>query len=95
MNFLLNNSPLVHSRPSANSWNNSRFTLTKGCSLKSDGDGGTDEQLRMLGIKVPQAINMQNAANGFLASKNPTSMLLNTGPFLLAQRMPYTINTTV
>lgn len=78
MNFLLNNSALVHSRPPANSWNNSRFTLTKGCSLKSDGDGGTDEQLRMPGIKVPQAINMQNAANGFLASKNPTSMILNT-----------------
>lgn len=74
MNFLLNNS-----RPPANSWNNSRFTLAKGCSLKSDGDGGTDEQLRM------PPINMQNAANGFLASKNPTSIFLNTGPFLLVQ----------
>lgn len=74
MNLMLNNSPLVHSRPPANSaWNNSKFTLTKGCSLKCDGDGGAD----MPGIKVPQAINMQNAGNGFLASKNPMSVVLN------------------
>ncbi|KAL0327378.1 UNVERIFIED_CONTAM: Squamosa promoter-binding-like protein 3 [Sesamum angustifolium] len=75
MSFLLNSSPLVHSRTPANSsWDNpcnSKFTLTKGFPLKSDGDGGTDNQLHMPGIKLPHVINMQNAANGLLASKNP------------------------
>ncbi|KAL0372271.1 UNVERIFIED_CONTAM: hypothetical protein Scaly_0908700 [Sesamum calycinum] len=45
--------------------------------LKSDGDGGTDDQLHMPGIKLPHVINMQNAANGLLASKNPTSEVPN------------------
>lgn len=85
MSFLLNNSPLVHSRTPANSaWDsacNSKFTLTKGYPLKSNGDGGIDEQLHMPGIKLPQAINMQNAASGLLASKNSTSVVLNPGLF--------------
>ncbi|KAL0297112.1 UNVERIFIED_CONTAM: Squamosa promoter-binding-like protein 3 [Sesamum radiatum] len=83
MSFLLNSSPLVHSRTPANSsWDNpcnSKFTLTKGFPLKSDGDGGTDDQLHMPGIKLPHVINMQNAANGLLASKNPTSEVPNPG----------------
>lgn len=84
MGFMLNNSPLVHSRtPTSCSWNSSKFTLAKGCSLKSEGNEGIDEQLHMPGIRVPQAINMQNAANGLSASKHTHSVVLNPGPFLL------------
>lgn len=86
MSFMLNNSPLVHSRNPANSsWNNSKFALAKGCSLKSEGDEGIDEQLHIPGIRVPQAINMQNAANGLSASKHTHSVVLNPGSFLLFQ----------
>ncbi|KAH6830047.1 hypothetical protein C2S53_007989 [Perilla frutescens var. hirtella] len=74
MNFLVNNPLLVHSRTPANSaWNNSKFTLTKGCLLKSDGDGCSDDQLHMPGMKVPQSVN------GLLASKNTTPAALNPG----------------
>ncbi|XP_011071232.1 squamosa promoter-binding-like protein 3 [Sesamum indicum] len=83
MSFLLNSSPLVHSRTPANSsWDNpcnSKFTLTKGFPSKSNGDGGTDQQLHMPGIKLPHVINMQIAGNGLLASKNPTSEVPNPG----------------
>ncbi|KAK4423949.1 Squamosa promoter-binding-like protein 3 [Sesamum alatum] len=83
MSFLLNNSPLVHSRTPANSsWDtpcNSKFTLTKGFPSKSDRNGGTDEQLHMPGIKLPHVINMQNAGNGLLASKNSTYEVPNPG----------------
>ncbi|KAK4486065.1 hypothetical protein RD792_008731 [Penstemon davidsonii] len=74
MSFLLNNAPLVHSRTPANpTWDstgNSKFTLTK-----YNGDGGTDEQLHMLGTKLPHAIN----TNGLSAFKSSTPELLSPG----------------
>ncbi|KAG8383301.1 hypothetical protein BUALT_Bualt05G0170400 [Buddleja alternifolia] len=83
MSFLLNNSPLIHSRTPANStWDspcNSKFTLTKGYSSKSNGNGGTDEPLHMPGIKLPHVINMHNGPNGALPSKNSSSEALNPG----------------
>ncbi|PIN11498.1 hypothetical protein CDL12_15901 [Handroanthus impetiginosus] len=83
MSFMLNNSPLIHSKtPASSSWDsacNPKFTLTKGYQLKSNGDGGTDEQFHIPGIKLPHAINTQSAANGLLASKNSTSEILNPG----------------
>ncbi|XP_057811169.1 squamosa promoter-binding-like protein 12 [Salvia miltiorrhiza] len=82
MSFMLNNPPPDHSRTTANSiWNNSKFALAKGCSLKSEGDEGIEEPLHIPGIRVPQAINMQNAANGLSASKHTQSqsVVLNSG----------------
>ncbi|KAK6116601.1 hypothetical protein DH2020_049707 [Rehmannia glutinosa] len=83
MSFLLNNSPLIHSRTPANSiWDsacNSKFTLTKGYPLKSNGDGNADEQMHMPGIKLPRAVNMQNGSNGLFPSKNSTSEVFNPG----------------
>lgn len=86
ISFMLNKTPLVHSRTPANSsWNNSKFAVAKGCSLKSEGDEGVHEQMNMPGIRVPQAIHMQNAANGPSASKHTQSVVLNPGSFLLLQ----------
>ncbi|XP_047963224.1 squamosa promoter-binding-like protein 12 isoform X1 [Salvia hispanica] len=80
MSFMLNNSPLAHSRTTANSsWNNSKFALPKGCLLKSEGDEGIDEQLHMPGIRLPQTINMQNAANGLSAANHTQPVVLNPG----------------
>ncbi|KAH6798459.1 hypothetical protein C2S51_034943 [Perilla frutescens var. frutescens] len=84
MSFLLNNAPLVHSRNLADTtWDstcNSKFTLTKGCPLKSNGDGVSSEQMHMPGVKLPHFINMQsNAAKGFLASKNSVADVSNPG----------------
>ena len=88
MSFMLNNSPLAHSRTTANSsWNNSKFALPKGCLLKSEGDEGIDEQLHMPGIRLPQTINMQNAANGLSAANHTQPVVLNPGLFLLLQRI--------
>ncbi|KAI3467716.1 hypothetical protein Pfo_024379 [Paulownia fortunei] len=84
MSFLLNDAPLIHSRNPANTtWDstcNSKFTLTKGYPFKSNGDGGTDEQMHMPGIRLPHVINMHgNAANGLLASKSSIPEVLNPG----------------
>ncbi|KAL3835703.1 hypothetical protein ACJIZ3_010439 [Penstemon smallii] len=83
MSFLLNNAPFLHSKtPAYSTWDgesNSKFTLTKGNPLRSNGDDGviTDEQL---GIKTTHAMNMQsNATNGILASKGSSSEVMYPG----------------
>ncbi|KAL2253768.1 UNVERIFIED_CONTAM: Squamosa promoter-binding-like protein 3 [Sesamum indicum] len=84
ISFLLNDAPVINSKNPANStWNstsNSEFTLTKGYPLKSNGDGGTDEQMHMRGVKLPHVINMHGtAANGVFASKSSMPTILNPG----------------
>ncbi|XP_011086813.1 squamosa promoter-binding-like protein 12 [Sesamum indicum] len=84
ISFLLNNAPLIHSRNPANTtWDgasNSKFTLTKGYHFKSNGDGGTDEQMHMPGINLPHAIDMHGtAANDFLVSKSSIPTVLDPG----------------
>ncbi|KAK4413192.1 Squamosa promoter-binding-like protein 12 [Sesamum alatum] len=84
ISFLLNNAPVIHSRNPANttwdSTSNSKFALTKGYPLKSNGAGGTDEQMHMPGIKLPHVIDMHGTAtNDFLASKVSIPTVLNPG----------------
>ncbi|KAG8365871.1 hypothetical protein BUALT_Bualt17G0017000 [Buddleja alternifolia] len=82
MSFLLNNYPIV--KPPANpTWDstcNSKFTLTKGYPLKSNGDGRSNEQLHIPGIKLPHAIDMHvNASNGLFSSKSFIPEVFNPG----------------
>ncbi|KAL6543555.1 hypothetical protein OROGR_010052 [Orobanche gracilis] len=75
--LLLNNSSLIRSRPHppANSiWDgasDSKFTITEGYPLRSNGGGDTDGQLHVPGgIKRPRAINVQNRASGLWEASN-------------------------
>ncbi|KAL0421572.1 UNVERIFIED_CONTAM: Squamosa promoter-binding-like protein 12 [Sesamum latifolium] len=70
--------------PANTTWDstsNSKFTLTKGgYPLKSNGDGGTDEQMHMPGINLPHVIDMHGtAANDFLVSKSSIPTVLSPG----------------
>lgn len=80
MSFVFNDSSPLRT-PGNCDWDdgacNSKFTLTRGYSSKSNGDGATDQQLH---IKAPQGtIDMQNTANGL---KNSTPFVPNPGSFL-------------
>ncbi|KAL1556775.1 squamosa promoter-binding-like protein 12 isoform X1 [Salvia divinorum] len=80
MSCMLSNSQFVHLRNTAHySWNNSKFVLAKGSLLESEGGKGIEEQLQGPGIRVSQAINMQNAANELSASIHTQPVVLNPG----------------
>ncbi|KAL6529342.1 hypothetical protein OROGR_014965 [Orobanche gracilis] len=79
LSFLLKNSPLTHSRNSADTTWDSKFTLTKGYPFKSAGDGGIDEPMHMSGTKLPHVINTHGNNAQLFASKSPVSEILNPG----------------
>ncbi|XP_075523936.1 LOW QUALITY PROTEIN: squamosa promoter-binding-like protein 3 [Primulina tabacum] len=82
MSFLLNNTPILHSRTPTNStWDstcNPKFTVTKGYSFKPNGYGGTDEQLLVPGPSIKFNMHGSNTAS-FLASKYLASEISNPG----------------
>ncbi|XP_022851615.1 squamosa promoter-binding-like protein 12 [Olea europaea var. sylvestris] len=84
MDFLLNNTPLIHPRTTTNStWDSSctsKFTVTREFPVKSRRAGGIDVELLMPEIKLPNGINMQGGTStGLLASKDSTSEVYNPG----------------
>lgn len=86
MDFLLNNTPLIHPRTTTNStWDSSctsKFTVTREFPVKSRRAGGIDVELLMPEIKLPNGINMQGGTStGLLASKDSTSEVYNPGLF--------------
>ncbi|KAL6969259.1 hypothetical protein U1Q18_028983 [Sarracenia purpurea var. burkii] len=84
MNLVLNNTPHVHTRSSANppweSTNSSKFTLTKGYLLKSEKTGGIDGQLQLPGTELSHAIGMpgQNSSR-LLPSKGTKGEVFSQG----------------
>ncbi|KZV44088.1 squamosa promoter-binding-like protein 12-like [Dorcoceras hygrometricum] len=79
VSFLPNNTPILHSRTTADSTWDPNFTITKGYSLKFNGYGATDEQLL---VSVPSInFSMHGNTASFLASKNSASEILISGWF--------------
>ena len=90
MSFVLNNTPLGHTRSSANTpWectSSPKFTLTKGYLLKGENTGGINGQLQFSGTELSHAIGMpgQNS-NRLLPSKG-------TKPEVFTQGLSYFLN---
>ncbi|KAL9151741.1 hypothetical protein ABFS82_11G072200 [Erythranthe guttata] len=76
--FLLNNGPLIQSGNAANTtWGNtcnSKFTLTKGYPFISNGNGVSEEQMHMPGIKLPHATNMHGSKGSHISSHLDAAM---------------------
>lgn len=80
MSFLLNNTQLIHSNTTWDSTSNSKFTLTKGFPSKCIGDGVSNEQMHIPGVKLPHLINVQcGSAKGLLESKSSMTEVWNPG----------------
>ncbi|CAK9137297.1 unnamed protein product [Ilex paraguariensis] len=84
MNFVLNNAPLLHSRPAADStWEttcSSQFTLTKGFSLKPQKAGSSDGVPHLPGIQLPHAISIPgHDSNSIMSFKGTTTEVLGQG----------------
>lgn len=80
--FLLNNTLLLQPRSTSSPAFNSKFTITKGSSLKYNGDGGDcNEQFHMSGARVPQRFSDIHGgkANGLMVSKSNMRKLPNPG----------------
>lgn len=82
MSFLLNNTPLIHSNTTWDNTSNSKFTLTKGFPSKFIGDGVSNEQMHIQGVKLPHLINLQSVSvKGLLESKSSMTEVWNPGQF--------------
>lgn len=94
MNLVFNNAPLVHSKPTADStWETSevsKFTLTRGLTLKPYKADSFNGQSLVGGFKLSGTTEMQtNASNLYSVSNDTKAEVFSQGLFQYQGTPPY------